>query len=62
MAHVVLHCPLIQFVKTKLYIIYSLSWLVLVRVEKGSYPALKIETIGPHPLYSLEISIVCVRG
>ena len=43
-------------------IMHSLPWLVLARVEEGSYPELKVITVGPHPLYSLEISIVCVRG
>ena len=62
MVRVFLYCPLIHFVKTKLYIIHSLPWLVLARVEQGSYPELKIETVGPHPLYFLEMSIVCVHG
>ena len=33
MAHVFLYCPLIHFVKTKLYIIHSLPLLVLICVE-----------------------------
>ena len=57
MAHVFWICPLINFVKTTLNLIHSLPWLV----EEGSYPGLKIETVGSQPLYSLQISIVCVR-
>ena len=57
-----LHCPLILFVMTKLYIIHFLPWLVLARAEQESYPGLKIEIVGPHSLCSLENFSVYVHG
>ena len=58
MVLVFLHCQQILSVKTTLYIIPSLLWLVLTHVEFGNCPVLGTITAGLLPLCSVVYPII----